>query len=105
VAEFAPAEFAARLGLSTYAGRELIADALDLAHRLPLLWRRVQALEIKASHARFVARKTRDLPRDQAGHVDERVAEYADGRVTWTRFETLVEGRDQGGGPRDRSRA
>jgi hypothetical protein len=35
VAEFATAEFAARLGLSSYAGRELIADALDLAHRLP----------------------------------------------------------------------
>jgi len=91
VAEFAPAEFAARLGLSSYAGRELIADALDLAHRLPQLWRRVQALEVKPSHARFVARKTRDMPRVQAAHVDERVAGYADGRVSWSRFETLVE--------------
>jgi hypothetical protein len=91
VAEFAPAEFAARLGLSSYAGRELIADALDLAHRLPRLWHRVRALQVKASHARFVARKTRDLPLDQAGFVDERVAEYSDGRVSWSRFETLVE--------------
>src|SRR5213593_2804208 len=31
VAEFAPAELAARLGLSFCAGRELVADALDLA--------------------------------------------------------------------------
>jgi len=91
VAEFATAEFAARLGLSSYAGRELIADALDLAHRLPRLWRRVQALEIRASRARFVARKTRDLPRDQASYVDERVAEFADGRISWSRFELLVE--------------
>src|SRR5215210_7615769 len=35
VAEFSPATLAARLGLSSYAGRELMADALDLAHRLP----------------------------------------------------------------------
>jgi hypothetical protein len=47
VAEFSPATLAARLGLSTHAGRELMADALDLAHRLPQLWERVQALEVK----------------------------------------------------------
>ena len=91
VAEFAAAEFGARLGLTTYAGRELIADALDLAHRLPRLWRRVQALEVKASYARFVARKTRDLPVEQAAHVDGRVAESADGRIPWSRFEALVQ--------------
>jgi hypothetical protein len=51
----------------------------------------VQALEVKVSYARFVARKTRDLPQEQADHVDERVAESADGRISWTRFELLVE--------------
>jgi len=91
VAEFAPATFAARLGVSTYAGRELIADALDLAHRLPRLWHRVQALEVTARCARLVARRTRDLTAAQAGAVDERVADYADGRLSWSRFETLVE--------------
>ena len=34
----------ARLGLSTYAARELMAHALDLSMRLPRLWGRVQAL-------------------------------------------------------------
>ena len=91
VAEFSPATLAARLGLSTYAGRELMADALDLAHRLPQLWERVQALEVKASYARLVARKTRDLTPQQAAYVDERVAESADGRIPWSRFELLVE--------------
>ena len=91
VAEFAPAEFGARLGLSSYAGASLIADALDLAHRLPQVLARVQALEVKASYARHVARKTRDLPAEQALYVDGRVAEYADGRVSWSRFEALVE--------------
>jgi len=91
VAEFAPAVFGARLGVSSYSGRELVADALDLAHRLPRLWHRVQALEVTARCARLVARRTRDLTVAQAGVVDERVAEYADGRLSWSRFETMVE--------------
>ncbi len=91
VAEFSPATLAARLGLSSYAGRELVADALDLSIRLPRLWERVQALEVRAHYARFVARKTRDLTREQADYVDERVVEVADGRIPWARFETLVE--------------
>jgi Domain of unknown function (DUF222) len=91
VAEFSPATFAAGLGVSTYAARELMADALDLDHRLPRLWERVRTLEVKVSYARLVARKTRDLTKEQADHVDERVAESADGRISWARFELLVE--------------
>ncbi len=37
VAEFAPAVLAARIGLSTHAGGRLVADVLDLTHRLPAL--------------------------------------------------------------------
>jgi hypothetical protein len=74
-----------------YAARHLIADALDLAHRFPRLWTRVQALEVKASYARHVAEKARHLTPEQAGIVDARVAESADGRISWTRFETLVQ--------------
>jgi hypothetical protein len=92
VTEFCSADFGARLQLSPYAARQLIADALDLRHRLPQLWRRVRALEVKVSYARYVARRTRDLSREQAGYVDSRVAESADGRISWSRFETLVEG-------------
>jgi hypothetical protein len=91
VAEFAAAEFGARLGLSTYSARELIGNALDLLHRHPELWRRVQAGQVRVSYARFVTKKTRDLTLEQAMLVDARVAESADGRVTWTRFEQIVE--------------
>ena len=91
VREFAAAEFGARCGLSSYAGRELIGDALDMLWRTPVLWRRVQALEVKASYARYVTKRTRDLSMEQAMYVDSRVAEAADGRVTWTRFQELVE--------------
>ena len=91
VAEFAAAEFGARLGMSSYSARELIGNALDLTHRHPELWARVQALEVKASYACHVAKRTRELTLEQAMYVDSRVAESADGRVTWTRFEQVVE--------------
>lgn len=92
VLEFAPAVLGARLQTSTGAVHSLMADALGIAHRLPSLWRRVQALEVKASYARFVARRTRDLGLEQAAYVDKRVHQAADGRIPWTRFEALVEG-------------
>ena len=40
VAAFTPEPFALALGMSPSAGAQLIADALDLRHRLPLLWKR-----------------------------------------------------------------
>ena len=91
VAEFAPAMLAARMGLSAYAGGRVVADVLDLQYRLPSLWARVQALEVAEGHARHVARKTRNLTLEEAAQVDARIAPSADGRVSWTRFETLVE--------------
>lgn len=78
VTEFAAATLGARLGISTGSAHSLMADALDLMIRLPQLWRRVEVLEVKASDARFVARRTRDLSLDQASYVDERSAESAD---------------------------
>ena len=92
VAEFAAAALGARLGISSGSAHSLMADALDLAIRLPQLWRRVEALEVKVSYARFVARRTRDLTVEQASYVDERAAEPADGRIPWSRFEDLVTG-------------
>jgi len=94
VTEFAAAELGARIGRTTYAGAALIADAQDLRHRHPVLWGRVEAGEVRASYARYVCGRTRDLPREQAMHVDAEVAESADGRLPWTRFEMLVALRD-----------
>ncbi|MFN2320541.1 MAG: hypothetical protein ABR500_12790 [Dermatophilaceae bacterium] len=92
VTSFAPATLGARMGVSSTAASSLIADSLDIVMRLPRLWARVEALEVKPSYARHVARRTRDLPFEQADLVDEAVAEPADGRVPWTRFEQLVDG-------------
>src|SRR5680860_1856448 len=91
VAEFAPAVLAARLGLSAYAGGRLVADVVDLDYRLPQMREGVHALRISEGHDRYVARKTRHLSLEEAAVVDARVAPSADGRLSWTRFETLVE--------------
>jgi hypothetical protein len=92
VTEFAAAELGARLGMSTVSVGLLMADGLDLAHRLPGLWARVRAGEARVYLARLVARRTRDLTAEQAAYVDARVAPYADGRLTYSRFQALVEG-------------
>ena len=91
VCEFAAAQLGARIGRSPYASAQLMADALDLHHRLPQLWTRVEAGEVRASYARHVCAKTRDLTKDEAAYVDAAVVESADGRISWSRFETLVE--------------
>ena len=91
VTEFAAAQLGARIGRSPYAAAQLIADALDLHHRLPQLWARVEAGEVRASYARHVCKMTRDLTHEEAAYVDAAVAEPADGRITWSRFEALVE--------------
>ena len=93
VSEFAAAELGARIGRTTYAASRLIADAQDLRHRHPKLWGRVQAGEVRSSYARHVCERTRELSKAEAQHVDAEVAEAADGRIPWTRFEALVEGK------------
>jgi hypothetical protein len=91
VTEFAAAELGARIGLTTFAAGQLMADAVDLVHRGTDLWARVQAGEVKVSYARYVVRQTRHLPKDEAQYVATAVAEPADGRIPWSRFEAVVE--------------
>ena len=89
VAEFAPAELGAELAMSPFAARQLIADALDLRHRLPLLWARVQAGEVKPWIGRKTAEATRDTSADVAAAVDRRVANWAHS-LSWGRLENMI---------------
>ena len=74
VAEFAPVDLAAALGITQDAGRQLIADALELAHRLPRLWERVVAGEVPVWRARLIARETTDLSVEAALFADRLIA-------------------------------
>ncbi|MDX6360634.1 MAG: hypothetical protein QOH37_3688 [Nocardioidaceae bacterium] len=75
VSAFAPEPFAAALGVSSTTGMQLLADALDLTHRLPRIWQRVRALEVPAWKARRVAQATHTLSRDATAYVDAHLAD------------------------------
>ncbi len=77
VAEFAPAELGAALGITTAAACSLVGEALELRHRLPRVWARVRALEVPAWRARLVARQTVALGQEAADYVDRQVAHIA----------------------------
>ena len=87
---FCPGE----LGLileTTYTGaKHLIADALDLIHRLPKLWATVQDGQVAAWKARRVAAATRTLTRAQAAQVDEAVHGVI-ATLGWARFELILD--------------
>src|SRR3954454_13395133 len=77
VSEFAVAEFATALGLSAGAGRNLVGQALELAHRLPKLWARVQAGSLAPWRARRVAEQTVAVSFEAATYADQMLAPFA----------------------------
>jgi hypothetical protein len=89
LAEFAVADFAAALGLTTDAGRALLAQAIELAHRLPKTWAQVQLGRVPAWRARRVADHTLDLTPQAAGFIDAQVAAVA-GRIGSLQLDRLV---------------
>ena len=79
VAPFTAEELGAALGVSTQSAMALMADALDLRHRLPRLWARVESLAVAPWKTRRVAAETRALPLEGARWVDEQLATRLDG--------------------------
>jgi hypothetical protein len=92
VAEFAFAELGARMQKSPFSARRLVADALDVRHRLPLIWARVVRREARVSNARLVAARTRHLSAEAAAYVDRAMVAFVDGSLTWGRFEARLAG-------------
>ncbi|NYD42284.1 HNH endonuclease signature motif containing protein [Nocardioides panaciterrulae] len=74
VAGFAAEPLGAALGVSTHAAKKLIADALDLQHRLPQIWKRVEVLAVEPWKARKVAELSHPLSRAAAADVDAALA-------------------------------
>lgn len=77
VAEFALADFGAALGISTDSARVYLAQALELAHRLPLTFARAVAGELQVWRARRIAEFTITLTPDAASYVDQQIAPFA----------------------------
>jgi hypothetical protein len=89
VLEFAAAELGARMETTIGSARALMADGLDIRHRLPELWQLIVAGRVPSWRARKVAQATRHLSRDSAKHVDAAVAACV-ATLPWGRFETLL---------------
>ncbi|NPC95186.1 HNH endonuclease signature motif containing protein [Nocardioides sp. zg-DK7169] len=90
VAEFAPMEFGAALGMSTDSARALVGDALELAHRLKRTWKLVRAGRVPLWKARRLAQLTTTLPLDGAEFVDRQLAAFV-GKISWAAIERLVD--------------
>ncbi|MQW75245.1 HNH endonuclease [Nocardioides sp. dk4132] len=90
VAEFAPMEFGAAIGMSTDSARSLVGDALELAHRLKRTWKLVRAGKVPLWKARRLAQLTTTLPLDGAEFVDRQLAAVV-GQISWAGIERLVD--------------
>ena len=87
VREHAIAELAMARETHPATTRALIADGLDLAHRLPRTWAVVQAGECEPWVARKVAVHSRALLSEQVGRVDRAVAKAIGGHAPSTVLE------------------
>ncbi|MFS3127951.1 hypothetical protein ACLM5J_06065 [Nocardioides sp. Bht2] len=74
IAAFAAEEFAVAANLTRQGAMSLFADALDLHHRLPRLWVKVELLEVPGWKARRVAELTRKLSAEAAAWFDTQLA-------------------------------
>src|SRR6476620_5502722 len=70
VEEFAPASLAAALGITLEAAKQLLADALELAYRLPRLLDLVERGAVPVWRARAISRETHDLSVEAVAFAD-----------------------------------
>ncbi|HWJ54430.1 MAG TPA: hypothetical protein VNT24_13725 [Propionibacteriaceae bacterium] len=89
VEEFCVAEFGALLGTGTMAAQMLIADALDLRHRLPRLWQQILAGDVRAWQARMVAEASRLLTEEACAELDGQLSGMI-GMLPWGRFSRIL---------------
>lgn len=109
VREYAIPELAMARETHPATTRALVADVLDLVHRLPSTWTRVQALGCESWVARKVAVMSRAVPADAVDVVDRAVAAAICGHAPSTVLElaraTVVEADPEGHAmERERSR-
>lgn len=84
------AELGVVLQTSAGGARHLVADALDLRHRLPGLWAEVMEGRVRAWKARKVAQATRHLALAVMGEVDAGLAGLL-AALPWSRIELVLD--------------
>lgn len=91
VPEFLPVELGAMFGCTHASAALLIADALNLRHRHPRLWKLVEAGLVRAWQARKISALAHALTIEQADELDAVLAPALPG-LAWTRAMALAEG-------------
>lgn len=89
VAEHCALELGALRSTGAVTARLLIADALDLRHRLPRLWALVTTGAVRAWQARAVAQATHDLSWEACAEVDHTLSSFLP-LLAWPRFRRLL---------------
>ncbi len=89
VAEHCAHELGALRGTGAVAARMLIADALDLRHRLPRLWALVRTGVVRAWQVRAVAQATHELSWEACAEVDQTLSSFLP-VLAWPRFRRLL---------------
>ncbi len=90
VEEFAVTELATALGISEFAGRAYVGQAVELRDRLPLCWAQVMAGNLRVWKARRIAEQTIPLTAAVAEAVDASLAPFA-AKMTPHRIERAVD--------------
>ncbi|SDT25485.1 DUF222 domain-containing protein [Microlunatus soli] len=90
ITRFCVTDLAAQLHKSTGTAERMIADALDLRHRLPRVWVRLCRYEIDGLDGQTIARQTRHLTLEQALEVDRSIADFV-GRFSYGRLLSQLE--------------
>ena len=85
VSQDCAAELGHALQVSVFAARKLIADALTIRHRLPLLWQRVKDGEVWGWKAAKIAEATRHLGGLSSWALDRQTTPHLE-LMAWSRF-------------------
>ncbi|MCW2787379.1 MAG: endonuclease [Marmoricola sp.] len=90
IAHSCVAEFASVIGTSTNGGRAYLADAIELAHRLPLVYALVVAGKLPAWRGRRIAGETTLLPADAVAVLDAQLAPLVT-RLSMTKTQKMID--------------
>ena len=90
ISQFCIAEFAAAVRLSTDSGRILLAEAVELAHRLPRVIAQVRAGRLRVWKARNIAAATLALSPEAAAYVDHAVS-FSAHKISTAALQRLVD--------------
>ncbi|MDP9821133.1 hypothetical protein J2S59_000942 [Nocardioides massiliensis] len=80
VSEYAASELSGHLRMPLQSARQLLGDAIEIAHRLPRLWQHMVEGKTEAWRVRAVAKETRRLSSEAASWVDVQLVHVAQKR-------------------------